>query len=390
MPGSAARCGCKLGLDLPERRIGLSAHDFAQMLGARDVILTHAAKIAGAPTVPSRFIQRLAAVAGERWKHARDRGDDYLAWARELDRPETITPEPQPAPKPPRAARPTRPFGDRDRALAARSLYDLRQAHPAAHPARSDRRGTRRRRARHVHSRRHRRIHATLCEKAAGRSGTRAHRTGTAAFCRAERLSRGARLLVAALRAHRALVRALGNRAPRRLSPRSPPRFAAKSISRSATARSSCAASPIASSAMPTAATSSSTTRPARREPKSRCAPDWRRSSRLKPRCCVKASSRTLRPAHRSPSSATCCSKAANRPANPSRSSSRRARRTVTPTARWKSSRHSPSASTTKTQPYRSLVHPMWTTHYGDYDHLARVKEWSSTGGAADESGGGE
>ncbi len=32
-------------------------------------------------------------------------------------------------------------------------------------------------------------------------------------------------------------------------------------------------------------------------------------------------------------------------------------------------------------QPYRSLVHPMWTTYYGDYDHLARVKEWSSGGG---------
>src|SRR5580693_1260724 len=96
-----------LGLDLPERRIGLSAHDFAQLLGARDVILTHAAKIAGTPTVPSRFLQRLAAVAGARWKPARARGDDYLTWARELDRPETITPEPQPAPKPPRAARPT-------------------------------------------------------------------------------------------------------------------------------------------------------------------------------------------------------------------------------------------------------------------------------------------
>jgi ATP-dependent helicase/nuclease subunit B len=26
-------------------------------------------------------------------------------------------------------------------------------------------------------------------------------------------------------------------------------------------------------------------------------------------------------------------------------------------------------------------VHPMWKTHYGDYDHLARVKEWSATGG---------
>jgi ATP-dependent helicase/nuclease subunit B len=34
--------------------------------------------------------------------------------------------------------------------------------------------------------------------------------------------------------------------------------------------------------------------------------------------------------------------------------------------------------------PYRSLVHPMWTTHYGDFDHLARVKEWSATGGEAD------
>jgi hypothetical protein len=28
----------------------------------------------------------------------------------------------------------------------------------------------------------------------------------------------------------------------------------------------------------------------------------------------------------------------------------------------------------------------MWKTHYGDYDHLARVKEWSLTGGG--EEGG--
>jgi ATP-dependent helicase/nuclease subunit B len=96
-----------LGLDLPERRIGLSAHDFAQLLGAREVILSHAAKIAGTPTVPSRFIQRLAAVAGSRWTAAVERGDDYLAWARDLDRPQQVVPAPQPAPKPPRAARPT-------------------------------------------------------------------------------------------------------------------------------------------------------------------------------------------------------------------------------------------------------------------------------------------
>jgi ATP-dependent helicase/nuclease subunit B len=95
-----------LGLDLPERRIGLSAHDFAQLLGARDVILSHAAKIAGAPTVPSRFIQRLAAIAGDGWKGAVKRGENYLTWARELDRPERVTPASQPAPTPPRAARP--------------------------------------------------------------------------------------------------------------------------------------------------------------------------------------------------------------------------------------------------------------------------------------------
>jgi ATP-dependent helicase/nuclease subunit B len=42
------------------------------------------------------------------------------------------------------------------------------------------------------------------------------------------------------------------------------------------------------------------------------------------------------------------------------------------------------------TEPYRSLVHPMWRTRYGDYDHLARVKEWSRNGGEIDDVGGGE
>jgi len=27
------------------------------------------------------------------------------------------------------------------------------------------------------------------------------------------------------------------------------------------------------------------------------------------------------------------------------------------------------------------------TNHYGDYDHLARVKEWSLSGGGDDEGG---
>ena len=33
-----------------------------------------------------------------------------------------------------------------------------------------------------------------------------------------------------------------------------------------------------------------------------------------------------------------------------------------------------------------SLVSPMWTTYYGDYDHLARIKEWSATGGENDDA----
>jgi ATP-dependent helicase/nuclease subunit B len=35
-------------------------------------------------------------------------------------------------------------------------------------------------------------------------------------------------------------------------------------------------------------------------------------------------------------------------------------------------------------EPYRSLVHPMWQKHYGEYDHLARVKEWAASGGESE------
>jgi ATP-dependent helicase/nuclease subunit B len=97
----------ELGLDLPDRRIGLSAHDFAQLLGADEVILSHAAKVGGAPAVASRFLHRLEAVAGdERWQAAKAAGETYVRFAEELDRPDKVEPIPQPAPKPPRATRP--------------------------------------------------------------------------------------------------------------------------------------------------------------------------------------------------------------------------------------------------------------------------------------------
>jgi ATP-dependent helicase/nuclease subunit B len=97
----------ELGLDLPERRIGLSAHDFAQLLGTEEVILSHAAKVGGAPAVASRFLHRLEAVAGEaRWQAARAAGETYVRLADRLDSPDRVEPIAQPAPKPPRATRP--------------------------------------------------------------------------------------------------------------------------------------------------------------------------------------------------------------------------------------------------------------------------------------------
>ncbi|MEP7031712.1 MAG: double-strand break repair protein AddB, partial [Pseudolabrys sp.] len=98
-----------LGLDPPERRIGLSAHDFAQALGAPEVILSRAAKLAGAPTVTSRFVQRIGALAGEpRWKQVQARGTRYVELARTLDHPAQVKAAERPAPTPPIAARPAR------------------------------------------------------------------------------------------------------------------------------------------------------------------------------------------------------------------------------------------------------------------------------------------
>lgn len=99
----------ELGLDLPERRIGLSAHDFAQLLGHEEVILTHSAKVGGAPAVASRFLHRLEAVAGvDRWNKAKEAGDIYVHYAGAIDQPAEVKPVEQPQPKPPREMRPTK------------------------------------------------------------------------------------------------------------------------------------------------------------------------------------------------------------------------------------------------------------------------------------------
>ena len=130
----------ELGLQQPERRIGLSAHDFVAALGAERVLLTRAEREGGAPTVPSRWLARLDALFGyepggnapvpeyiQRGRHS------FLAWAEAIDRPDTYAPWPRPEPRPPVEARPTKlsvssveqwrrdPYG-----LYARRILDLK------------------------------------------------------------------------------------------------------------------------------------------------------------------------------------------------------------------------------------------------------------------------
>lgn len=91
----------RVGLSAPERRIGQTAHDFVQALGAEEVVISRALKRDGQPTVPSRFLQRLAAFAGEEaWSAVVRRGERYRRLARMLDRGEPPPSPRRPAPKP--------------------------------------------------------------------------------------------------------------------------------------------------------------------------------------------------------------------------------------------------------------------------------------------------
>ncbi|SIT54180.1 conserved hypothetical protein [Mesorhizobium prunaredense] len=99
----------KTGIDLepPERRIGLAAHDFQMAMGAKKVVLARSARSGDAPAVPSRWLQRLLTFIGK--DHAavlRRRGDEFLSWARALDAGERRDFAPRPQPKPPLAVRP--------------------------------------------------------------------------------------------------------------------------------------------------------------------------------------------------------------------------------------------------------------------------------------------
>lgn len=118
------------GLTSPERLIGLAAHDFQQGMAAPRVVLTRARRDAEAETIPSRWLNRLTnllsglgATGGPQALAAmRARGDDWLAMAQALARPEApVQPSPRPSPIPP--APPFRELPVTDVALLIRDPY---------------------------------------------------------------------------------------------------------------------------------------------------------------------------------------------------------------------------------------------------------------------------
>jgi len=77
------------GLPLPERRIGLSAHDFCQAFSTPRLYLTRALREDGAPTTPCRWLLRLELFTKtSEWENQNAaEAARWLYWQRELDAP---------------------------------------------------------------------------------------------------------------------------------------------------------------------------------------------------------------------------------------------------------------------------------------------------------------
>lgn len=82
-----------LGLSLPERRFGLSAHDFAELAANPDVILTRSKRSDDGPKVASRWLWRLQTLMkgalpkldGDAEENVLASANRYLDWARAMD-----------------------------------------------------------------------------------------------------------------------------------------------------------------------------------------------------------------------------------------------------------------------------------------------------------------
>ena len=210
----AMRAG--IGLPPPERRIGLAAHDFLQGLAAPRVIVTRAEKRGGAPTVASRWLQRLRALVGKDAAAAMAARGDAL---RRIARARSTRRRRRPRPDAASARRSRRwPRGRRSLsiteietlirdpyAIYAKHILRLEPLDPLGRPPDGALRGTL--------------IHEALgdfTEEWRGRYDAAAEARllaiGARGAARDRRLSRRARRVVDPLRGDRALVRWLGRR----------------------------------------------------------------------------------------------------------------------------------------------------------------------------------
>lgn len=97
----------RFGLPAPERRIGLQAHDFSQLVASGTVVLTRALKSGGTPTVPSRWLLRLRSVAQGAGLNL-NQDMEPVRLARAIDIAPDMQPIAPPSPRPPVSARPDR------------------------------------------------------------------------------------------------------------------------------------------------------------------------------------------------------------------------------------------------------------------------------------------
>tara|TARA_R110002012_G_scaffold320380_1_gene543671 strand:+ start:95138 stop:98344 length:3207 start_codon:yes stop_codon:yes gene_type:complete len=96
-----------IGLEPPERRIGQAAHDFQMAMGAPELVLSRSFRSGKAPTVASRWLQRLLAIIGpEPTAMLRARGEALLSHARTLDQGPSAPSSPRPEPRPPEHLQP--------------------------------------------------------------------------------------------------------------------------------------------------------------------------------------------------------------------------------------------------------------------------------------------
>ncbi len=97
-----------MGLSSPERRMGLSAHDFVQAAASQGMVyLSFCEKLDGAPAVPSRWILRLeAAMTALGSAGLDDAGNRLLSLAAGLDAPDGVRTVGKPSPTPALELRP--------------------------------------------------------------------------------------------------------------------------------------------------------------------------------------------------------------------------------------------------------------------------------------------